>query len=85
MNISMQQIQDISALLPKALMIKVSCNPVTFEQVFPRCGALRDLVLFVQFKKREKHPLRSVNFSKVEKHPVLKLTLLHGCFSRFLN
>ena len=29
------------------------------------CGALRDLVAFVQFKKREKHPWRSVNFSKV--------------------
>ena len=29
------------------------------------CGALRDLVPFVQFKKREKHPRRSVNFSKV--------------------
>ena len=26
---------------------------------------LRDLVPFVQFKKREKHPWRSVNFSKV--------------------
>ena len=26
---------------------------------------MRDLVVFVQFKKREKHPLRSVNFSKV--------------------
>ena len=38
---------------------------------FPRpdapkiCDALRDLVPFVQFKKREKHPWRSVNFSKV--------------------
>ena len=31
-----------------------------------RYGALRDLVAFVQFKKREKHPRRSVNFSKVE-------------------
>ena len=30
-----------------------------------RCDALLDLVPFVQFKKREKHPLRSVNFSKV--------------------
>ena len=30
-----------------------------------KCGALRDLVLFVQFKKCEKHPWRSVNFSKV--------------------
>ena len=29
------------------------------------CGALRDLVLFAQFKKRVKHPWRSVNFSKV--------------------
>ena len=29
------------------------------------CGALRNLVAFVQFKKREKHPWRSVNFSKV--------------------
>ena len=29
------------------------------------CDALRDLVLFVQFKKREKHPWRSFNFSKV--------------------
>ena len=31
----------------------------------PICDALRDLVQFVQFKKREKHPWRSVNFSKV--------------------
>ena len=30
-----------------------------------KCGALRDLVSFVQFKKCEKHPWRSVNFSKV--------------------
>ena len=29
------------------------------------CDALRDLVTFVQFKKREKHPWRSVTFSKV--------------------
>ena len=28
-------------------------------------GALRDLVLFVKFKKPEKHPWRSVTFSKV--------------------
>ena len=48
---------------------------------------MRDLVPFVQFKKREKHPWRSVNFSKLlGLRPVtlLKLTL-HGCFSRFLN
>ena len=29
------------------------------------CNALRDLVPFVQYKKREKHPWRSVTFSKV--------------------
>ena len=29
------------------------------------CGALRDLIPFVQVKKREKHPWRSVTFSKV--------------------
>ena len=29
------------------------------------CDALRDLVPFVQFKKSEKHPWRSVTFSKV--------------------
>ena len=38
------------------------------------CGALRDLVPFVQFKKHEKHPWRSVTFSKVA-----------GCFFHFLN
>ena len=29
----------------------------------PMCDALRDLVPFVQFKKREKHPWKSVTFS----------------------
>ena len=29
------------------------------------CDALRDLVAFIQFKKREKHTWSSVNFSKV--------------------
>ena len=47
-----------------------------------KCDALRDLVPFAQFKKREKHPWRSVNFSEVAG---LKLTLLHRCFSSFLN
>ena len=49
-----------------------------------KCDALRDLVSFVQFKKREKHPWRSVTFSKVA-GSLLKVTLLHGCFSHFLN
>ena len=52
------------------------------------CEALRDLVPFVQFKKREKHPWRNVNFNKVadlKPATLLKLTLLYGYFSRFLN
>ena len=47
------------------------------------CYVLRDLVLFVQFQKREKHPWMSDTFSKVA--TLLKVTLLHGCFSRFSN
>ena len=46
-----------------------------------KCDIFRDLVTFVQFKKREKHPWRSVIFSKVA--GLLKVTLLQGCFSRF--
>ena len=32
---------------------------------FDKCDALHDLVSFVQFQKREKHPWRRINFSKV--------------------
>ena len=55
------------------------------------CGALCNLLPFVQFKKREKHLWRSVAFSKVacrcmqKPATLLKVTLLHGCFSQFLN
>ena len=45
--------------------------------------ALGDLVPFEQFLKSEKQPWRSVTFSKVASW--LKVTLLYGCFSRFLN
>ena len=31
------------------------------------CDALRDLIPFVQFEKREKHPWKSVTFNKVGK------------------
>ena len=33
---------------------------IAVKVVFKICGALRDLVPFVQFKKSEKHPWRSV-------------------------
>ena len=38
------------------------------------CDALRDLVPFLQLKKREKHPWRSVTFSKVAGHVFLSCT-----------
>ena len=49
-------------------------------------GALRDLVPLAKFKKRQKHPWRSVTFSKVAgfSFTLLKVTL-RGCFSCFLN
>ena len=34
-------------------------------KIFYNCDALRNLVPFVQFKKRKKHPRKSVTFSKV--------------------
>ena len=42
--------------------------------------ALHHLVSFVQFKKREKHSLRSVTFTATS----LKVSF-YGCFPRFLN
>ena len=42
---------------------------------FTDCDALRDLVSFAQFKKREKHPWRSVTFSKVVKLQAKSLQL----------
>ena len=47
------------------LKISYSMMVIVCLQSFSICGVLRDLVLFVQFKKREKYPWRSVNFSKV--------------------
>ena len=68
-------------LSPKCTVIKISATFECLEFILILiCDALRDLVSFVQFKKREKHPWRSVT-----KITLLKLTLLHGCFSRFLN
>ena len=46
------------------------------------CDVFRALVPFVQLKKREKHPWRSVTFKPAT---LLKVTLLHWCFLRFLN
>ena len=43
---------------------------------------------FAQFKKREKYPWRSFTLSEVASYShatLLKVTLLDGCFSCFLN
>ena len=42
--------------------------------------ALRDLVPSLQFKKHEKYPWRRLKSARL-----LKVTVVHGCFSRFLN
>ena len=50
--------------------------------------ALRDLVPFVKFEKREKQPWRSATFSKGANEKattLLNVILLHGCFSCILN
>ena len=44
-------------------------NRPAFKGKYSICGALRDLVSFAQFKKREKHPWTSVNFSTKIKIP----------------
>ena len=49
------------------------------------CDALRDLVPFIQFKKCEKHPWRSVNFSKVAGlKPIQEKTEKQIIFGKFL-
>ena len=69
--------------LPSILSFPKNLLPTIFQ--FSRidskfwCDVLRDLVPFLQFKKREKHLWRSVTFG------LLKVTLLYGCFSRFLD
>ena len=47
-------------------------SEVFFDEVFVSVDddmwfdSLRDLVSFVQFKKREKHPWRNITFSKLQ-------------------
>ena len=65
--------QDLGCEKHPALLdwMNFTCNQKLFNEqgslnlISTKCGALPDLVAFVQFKKREKHPCRSVNFSKV--------------------
>ena len=44
------------------------------------CDALLDFVPFVQFKKREKHPRRSVTFRRVDIYILLIYIFYNMCF-----
>ena len=52
--------KDVLYLCPEYLIAAI----MGYEQPVVTCDAFRDLLPFVQFKKREKHPWRSVTFSK---------------------
>ena len=63
----------------KSKIIKFQ-EPLILHKLFQKslkCHAFRDLVSFVQFKKREETLRR--NF------PLLKVTFLHECFSNCAN
>ena len=75
----------------KLKLMKVH-SPPPLRTIYAQCtigldsDILRDLVPFVQFKKREKHLWRSVTFSKAAGQKPLslpKVIFLQGCFSRF--
>ena len=51
-----------SEKIRNVFILIVRIQNVIFVEI---CDVLCDLVPFVQFKKREKHPRRSVNFNKV--------------------
>ena len=74
------QIEENIAMKGKRLNITKEMISVQYGNYI--CDALRDLLPFVQFRKREKHPWRSVTFSKVAGFS-LKVPLLHGYFSYF--
>ena len=59
-------------------------NKCSLVVQFPICDALRYLVPFVQFIKRE-NTQGGVLSCRLKPATLLKLTLVNGCFSRFLN
>ena len=88
LGLGQEGLNTVTYLSPSSCKDFLQENLVYFRDVFRtlsniyygtflrKCDTLRDLVPFVQFKKRAKQPWRSVTFS-------LKVTLLHGCFSLF--
>ena len=59
-------LKALGMLLTQQILLFEHCMEITLPlAVNFQTDALRDLVPFVQFKKREKHPWRSITFSKV--------------------
>ena len=80
-------VHDVQPALLQTLFSNLLAQVIVVSSAKPPRNirdALRDLLPFVRFKICEKHPW-SATFSKVEPATLLQVTLLHGCFSRFLN
>ena len=68
---------NISSFSLKILIISLQTFNSSLQTTVLICDALRDLVSFVKFKKNTSNQLKPAT--------LLKVTLLHGCFSCFLN
>ena len=55
----------VEAVLPRGSILGPLFSLFILMTYQTICGALHDLVAFVQFEKCEKHPWRSISFSKV--------------------
>ena len=55
----------VNFICETALLTRTFLRSIAREILIFLCDALRDLVTFVQFQKREKHPWRCFAFSKV--------------------
>ena len=80
-NIQGSMISDFATTTNKTIFSDILfTRKICFYFRFTICGALRDLVPFAQFKKREKHPWSSVTFStKSSTPPWMFFTLLKLC------
>ena len=89
-RLSMEFYNSFQCFKFKVVYVLVSILKLFTIYFFPnKCSlfkrdALRNLVPFVQFKKREKHPWMSVTFSKLLAISLIVI-LLHGCLLCVLN
>ena len=75
------------AVLMQHIIVKIQGMFFSKQRSLFICDVLCHLAPFVQFKKPENNPWRSVPFIKLKGVPFIKLkeALLHQCFSRILN